>query len=83
MAPDLIAGFVSVTEIALPVFVLGTDPSDATHETTTERTDVPLPPMIVRWSVESASRWMEIGTLASSAPAGIATDAPLLPLLNE
>jgi hypothetical protein len=74
---------VNVTEIALPVFVLGTDPSGATHETTTESTDVPSEEIIARWLVESVKRLMEIGTVASSVPAGIATEAPLLPLLNE
>ena len=72
-----------MTEIAFPVFVLGTDPSDATHETTTESTDVPSDEMSARWLVESVSKLMEIGTLVSSAPAGIETEAPLLPLLNE
>jgi hypothetical protein len=76
-------GFVRVTEIAFPVFVLGTEPSEATHETTTESTDVPSEEISARWLVESVSKLIEMGTVASSAPAGMATDAPLLPLLNE
>ena len=72
-----------MTEIAFPVFVLGTDPSEATHETTTESTDVPVPPIKARCSAESVKRLTEIGTLESRVPAGIETDAPLLPLLKE